>query len=142
MTRAAAQHPIAREGSADVRAAEARVGVEHARDYPDLDVFAQLDRTTTNTSDGVLFPVPGIPVLSGSAGRAFDSGVWGSAIGATVTWDALGYRRWDAQIAAADREARVARDDAALTNLDVSFRVGDRVIVVITTRTAPPPTGS
>ena len=76
MANAAAQHPVAREGSADVRAAEARVAVEHAHYYPDLEVFAQLDRTTTNTSNGVLFPEPGIPVVSGSAGRTFDAGVW------------------------------------------------------------------
>jgi outer membrane protein len=131
MANAAAQHPVAREGSADVRAAEARVAVEHAHYYPDLEVFAQLDRTTTNTSNGVLFPEPGIPVVSGSAGRTFDAGVWGSAIGATASWDVLGYRRWDAQIAAADREARVVRDDAALTNLDISYRSGDRFIIAV-----------
>jgi outer membrane protein TolC len=131
MAKAAGQHPITRESQADVQAAEARSDVERARFLPDVEVFAQLDRTTTNTSNGVLFPEPGIPVLSGTPGRTFGAGTWGSAVGATASWDVLGYRRWDAQIAAADREARVAREDAELTRLDVAYRAGDRFIVAV-----------
>lgn len=130
MARAGAQHPIARERQADIEAAQARSDVEHARYAPDVEVFAQLDRTTTNTSTGVLFPEPGIPVVSGAPGRAFDAGVWGSAVGATASWDVLGFRKWDAQIAVAERELRVARDDAELTKLDLAFRAGDRFIFV------------
>lgn len=131
MVKAAKQHPLARERQADVREADARADVERARYLPDLELFAQVDRTTTNTSNGVLFPEPGIPVLSGSPGRTFDAGTWGSAAGVTASWDVLGYRRWNAQISAADRAEVVARDDADLTKLDVSFHAGDRFILVV-----------
>jgi len=131
MANASDQHPVAREHLADIREAEARTDVAHAHYLPDLEVFAQLDRTTTNTSNGVLFPEPGIPVVSGAPGRTFGSGVSGSAIGATATWDVLGYRRWDAQIAAADRDTLAAREGAEVTRLDIAYRTGDRFIVAI-----------
>ncbi|HEX7702029.1 MAG TPA: TolC family protein, partial [Kofleriaceae bacterium] len=74
MAKGAKQHPQASVDEATLRAADAQVDVAQARRLPDVEVFAQLDRSTSNTSVGVLFPEPGIPVVSGSAGRTFGSG--------------------------------------------------------------------
>src|SRR5262249_44784983 len=48
-----------------------------------------------------------------------------------ASWDALGYRRWDAQIDAAQAEARAARVDAAVTELDLAYAAADRFISAI-----------
>src|SRR4051812_43318011 len=104
MKTGAKQHPQARIDQADLQAADARVDVARAKWLPDVEVFAQVDRSTSNTSVGVMFPEPGIPVVSGTAGRTFGAGAFGSAIGASVSWDLLGFAQWDAQIDAANAE--------------------------------------
>lgn len=81
MDQATKQHPVAREQHAGVRAADARTDVERARYLPDVEAFAQLDRSTSNTSNGVLFPEPGVPVVSGTPGRTFNLGAFDSAVG-------------------------------------------------------------
>src|SRR5882724_3815543 len=131
MALAAKRHPAVRENQASVAGADARVEVERARFWPDVELFAQLDRSTSNTSGGALFAVPGLPVVSGVPGRTFDLGAFGTAAGVTASWDALGYRRWDAQIDVAQAEARAVRVDAAVTELDLSYAAADRFIVVI-----------
>jgi len=131
MTLAAKRHPAARANQASVAGADARVEVERARFWPDVEVFGQLDRSTSNTSGGALFAVPGLPVVSGVPGRTFDLGAFGTAAGVTASWDALGYRRWDAQIDAAQADARAARVEATVSDLDLSYGAADRFIVVI-----------
>src|ERR1051326_1150619 len=91
---AAGPHPTTRADAANVRAAEASIDVERAKYTPDLEVFAQLDRATTNAVPGAYFAVPGLPVVAGTPGRTFDTGHWGTEAGASATWDALGYRKW------------------------------------------------
>ncbi len=98
MTFAAAHHPTLRADAADVRAASEAVDVERAKYTPDLELFAQLDRSSTNVVPGAFFSVPGLPVVAGTPGRTFDSGHFSSEVGATASWDALGYRTWDAMI--------------------------------------------
>ena len=124
-------HPIEREQQAAVQGADARVDVERARFWPDVQVFAQLDRSTANTTGGALFAVPGLPVVSGVPGRIFDSGAFGTAAGVTASWDTLGFRRWDAQIDAARADARAARLDASVSDLDLAYAAADRFIAVI-----------
>src|SRR5262249_59847937 len=93
-----AHHPTADEDVALVRAGEARVAVERARYWPDVTVFGTLDRATSNAVSGALFPIPGLPVVTGTPTRTFDAGKFGTAIGATAAWDAMGVVRWNALI--------------------------------------------
>ncbi len=131
MKLSASRHPAVTAHQARIAGADARVEVERARFWPDVELFAQLDRSTSNTSSGALFAVPGLPVVSGAPGRKFDLGAFGTAAGVTASWDALGYRRWDAQIDAAQAEARAVRVDAAVTELELAYAAADRFIVVI-----------
>src|SRR5207244_1733788 len=112
MAFAAEHHPIERADAANVRAASAQVDVERARYTPDVELFVQLDRATTNAVPGSYFAVPGLPNIVGAPGRTFDLGHWGSEAGASVSWDALGYRKWDAAIDKARVEVQLARDEA------------------------------
>jgi outer membrane protein TolC len=129
MAFAAAHHPISSADAANARAADEQIAVERARYTPDLELFVQLDRATTNAVPGAYFAVPALPVVAGTPGRTFDLGHWGSEVGASVSWDALGYRKWDALVDRARAEARLARSDAAASALDIEYAAGDRFLV-------------
>lgn len=128
---AAAHHPTTRADAANVRVATESVDVERAKYVPDLEVFAQFERATTNTVPGAYFGVPGLPVVAGTPGRTFDSGHWGTEAGASATWDALGYRKWDAMIAKAQADVQLARDTATASALDLEYRAADRFIAAV-----------
>ncbi len=128
---ATAHHPTLRADAADIRAATEQIDVERARYTPDLEVFAQLARGTTNAVPGPFFAVPALPVLGGTAGRTFDSGHWDSEVGASASWDTLGYRKWDALIDKARAELRLARDSATATALDVQYLAADKLVLAL-----------
>jgi len=125
---AASHHPTTRADAADVRAAEESVDVERARYTPDLELFAQIDRATTNAVPGAYFAVPALPVVAGTPGRTFDSGHFATEVGASASWDALGYRTWDAMIDKAQAEVRLARDNATASVLDLEYLAADKFI--------------
>jgi outer membrane protein TolC len=131
ITFAATHHPQLRADAADVRAATEAVDIERAKYTPDLELFAQLDRATTNAVPGAYFSVPALPVLAGTPGRTFDSGHWGSEAGVSASWDALGYRKWDAMIDKARAEVQLARDSAAAGTLDIQYMAAEKFIVAI-----------
>ena len=125
---AASHHPTTHADAANVRAAEESVDIERAKYTPDLELFAQIDRATTNAVPGAYFAVPSLPVVAGTPGRTFDSGHFGTEVGATAAWDALGYRKWDALIDKAQAEVRLARDSATASTLDLEYLAADRFI--------------
>src|SRR5215813_12124248 len=128
---ARARHPAFAEDAAGVRAAEARVEVERARYWPELTLFAGLDRATSNAVAGALFPIPGVPTVTGTTTRDFNAGKFGTAAGVTASWDAIGFLRWDALIEQARAEVRATRFDANARELELAFDAGDRLIAVV-----------
>ncbi len=127
---AAGHHPTVRADAADVRAASEAVDVERAKYTPDLELFAQADRATTNAVPGVYFSVPGLPVVAGTPGRSFDSH-FGTEAGVSASWDVLGPRKWDRMIDQARAEVELARDSATAGVLDVEYTAADRFIVAV-----------
>jgi outer membrane protein TolC len=125
---AASHHPATHADAANVRAAEESVDIERAKYTPDLELFAQIDRATTNAVPGAYFAVPSLPVVTGTPGRTFDPGHFGTQVGATASWDAFGYRKWDAMIDKAQAEVRLARDSATASVLDIQYLAADRFI--------------
>jgi outer membrane protein TolC len=131
ITFAAGHHPTTRADNANVRAAVESVDVERAKYTPDLELFAQFDRATTNAVPGVYFAVPALPVVAGTPGRTFDSGHWGTEAGVSASWDVLGYRKWDAMIDEARVEVQLARDSATASLLDIEYAAADKFLVAI-----------
>jgi outer membrane protein TolC len=131
ITYAAAHHPTVRADAADVRAASEGIEVERAKYTPDLELFAQADRATTNAVPGVYFAVPGLPIVAGTPGRTFDSGHFGTEAGASISWDALGPRKWDRMIDKARAEVQLARDSAAASTLDIEYAAADKLIIAV-----------
>jgi outer membrane protein TolC len=127
---AAKNHPAMRADAADVHAAVESVDVERAKYTPDFEVFAQVDRATTNAVPGAYFSVPGLPVVAGTPGRSWNSH-WGTEAGVTATWDVLGPRKWDRMIDKAHTEVQLARDSASAGALEVEYAAADKFIVAI-----------
>jgi outer membrane protein TolC len=129
ITFAVSHHPALRADAADVRAASEAVDVERAKYTPELELFAQVDRATTNAVPGAYFAVPALPVVAGTPGRTFDSGHWGTEAGVSASWDVLGYRKWDAMIDKARAEVQLARDSARASAIDVQYNAADKFLV-------------
>jgi outer membrane protein TolC len=128
---AAAQHPSHDEDAANEAVADAKVDVERVKFVPDVELIAQLDRTSSNLVPGALFSAPNIPVVAGTQGRELDAGTWTTAAGATASWDALGFKRWDAAIDAARADALAVRADTRATELDVEYAAADRFLTAV-----------
>src|SRR5262249_52284230 len=99
---ALAHHPRV---AVDVAAAEVRkaeVSVGRAAYLPNLDFTAQLEGGSGNVLRGALFPMRGIPNVSGPpAGRGLGDSALGSVLGMSVSWDAVGLVTRMAQVDAA-----------------------------------------
>lgn len=109
-------------------------GIELARTayLPRLDSIVQVNRATRNNVFGLLLPQSVIPAISGPVLGSNNLGsVWGSAVGATVTWEPFdfGLRSANVQAATASR----TRNEAALrrTQFEVSIAAADSFLTLV-----------
>src|SRR5262252_6011777 len=71
-----------------LNAAAAAIGLAHTAYLPRIDTLAQVNRATRNNVFGLLLPQGVIPSMSGPAIGSNNFGtVWGSAVGALVSWE-------------------------------------------------------
>ena len=113
-------------------AAQGRTDVARAGLLPDVSIVAQLNRGTGNVVPGPLFSLPEIPNVSGPPrGRTFDSGVFGSAVGAGASWDILLLERQMATVDAALAEEGRAEAAIAALKLDVEFNAAVRFLTTL-----------
>jgi len=91
-----------------------------------------VNRGTGNVVPGSLFSMRGIPSVSGPPrGRTFDSGVWGSAVGVSASWDLLLLKRQMAVVDTAIAEEGRADAATAASQLEVAFDTADRFIAAV-----------
>ncbi len=115
-----------------VNAAAAAIALAHTAYLPRVDGIAQVNRATRNNVFGLLLPQGVIPSISGPVIGSNNLGsVWGSAVGALVTWEPFdfGLRRAGVSAAAASKahsEAVVAR-----TEFDVSVATADAYLTLL-----------
>lgn len=126
------QHPsidVARSRSA---AAAAAIRVARTSFLPQVQAIAQLNRATTNNVYGMLLPQQVIGPISGPPvpeNRA--TNVFGSAVGALVSWDAFDFGLRQAAVAL--EEAAKHRADAALDvrRFEISAAATDAYLTVV-----------
>jgi outer membrane protein TolC len=129
---ALAHNPRVRQVEAARSFAKDRTDVARAGLLPDLSLVAQLNRATGNVVPGSLFYMPGIPNVSGPPrGRSFDSGVWGSSVGASASWDVLLLARQMAVVDTALAEEGRAESASAALRLEVAFDAADRFLTAL-----------
>src|SRR3981081_2847055 len=90
--RAIASYPSVRISSEQAAAAAAGIALARTAYLPRADFLGQVNRATRNNVFGLLLPQSVIPSISGPAqGTNSMSNIWGSAVGALVSWEPVDF---------------------------------------------------
>ncbi len=125
-------YPAIAESRARADAANAGVGVAKTAYLPRLDAIWQENRATNNNVFGLLLPQSVIPPISGPVlgTHAYD-GVWSSAGGVLLSWEAIDFGLRKAGVEAARAQAATAQARRDLTELDVAAAAADAFLTVL-----------
>jgi outer membrane protein len=128
-------YPAVRVSEEQINAASAGIQLARTAYLPRVDSLAQVNRATRNNIFGLLLPQAVIPSISGPVlgSNSLDS-VWGTAVGATVTWEPFDFGLRNASVAAAT--AAKTRNEATLkrTELEISVAAADAFLTLIATQ--------
>lgn len=129
---ALAQDPAVAAAAAEREAATVSIDVARQAYRPRLDGLVQINRATHNNVSGLLFPQPIISPISGPPSlENSSSSVWGTAVGALVTWQPIdfGARRAAEDVARAGEARGLAAE--RLVQLDRAARAADAYLSVL-----------
>src|SRR5437870_6511957 len=126
-------YPAIQESRARAQAAEEGIGVARTAYLPRLDVMWQENRATTNNIFGLLLPQSVVPSISGPVlgTRSLGDSVWGSAAGVLLSWEALDFGQRKASVDVARAQTSLAKNQTALTELDVASAAADAFLTVL-----------
>jgi outer membrane protein TolC len=125
-------YPSVAVSQEQIDAASAGIQLARTAYLPRLDSIVQVNRATRNNVFGLMFPQGVIPSISGPVLGTNNSGsVWGSAVGATVTWEPFDFGVRNANVSAAT--AARTRSEATLkrTQLEVSVAAADAFLTLV-----------
>jgi outer membrane protein TolC len=124
-------YPAIRVSQEQIQAAAAGITLARTAYLPRVDALAQANRATRNNVFGLLMPQSVIPSISGPVLGTNNFGtVWGSALGALVTWEPFDFGLRRANIAVAD--ATRAQSEAALkrTQFEIAVAAADAYLTL------------
>lgn len=126
------RYPSIQVSREEMARAAAAIQLARTAYLPRVEALAQVNRATRNNVFGMLLPQSVIPPISGPVLGSNNLGtVWGSALGALVTWEPFdfGLRRAASAIAGAER----AQSEAALrrTQFDVAVAATDAYLTLV-----------
>jgi outer membrane protein len=126
-------YPTIKETRARAQAAEEGVGVARTAYLPRLDLIWQANRATTNNVFGPLLPQSIVPSISGPVlgTRSLGDSVWGSAAGVLLSWEAVDFGQRKASVDVARAQTSLAKNQTALTELDVASAAADAFLTVL-----------
>ena len=127
---ALANYPAVQEQRARARAAEERIAVTRTAYLPRIDAVWQEYRATHNNVFGLLFPGVLQPVSGPVLPKTAES-VWGSAVGALVSWDAVDFGQRKAAVEAARAEGQAAAARSQQAELDAASAAADAFLTVL-----------
>ncbi len=129
---AADHYPAVKAAVEQVTASAAGVDVARTAYLPRIDSLWQTNRATFNNIGGVLLPQSVLSPISGPVvASASDRGVWGSAVGALVSWEPFDFGLRGATVRGAEATVSRARADEAVTQLRVQGAVGAAFLDVV-----------
>src|SRR2546425_9300094 len=126
-------YPAIQESRARAQAAEEGIGVARTAYLPRLDMVWQENRATTNNVFGLLLPQSVVPSISGPVlgTRSVGDSVWGSAAGVLLSWEAVDFGQRRAGVDVALAQTSLAKNQTALTELDVASAAADAFLTVL-----------
>jgi len=126
-------YPAIKESRARAQAAEEGVAVARTAYLPRLDMIWQENRATTNNVFGLLLPQSTLASISGPVlgTRSLNDSVWGSAAGVLLSWEAVDFGQRKASIDVARAQTSLARNQTAVTELDVASAAADAFLTVL-----------
>jgi outer membrane protein len=124
-------YPAVRVSQEQINAAAAGIQLARTAYLPRVDTLAQVNRATRNNVFGMLLPQGALPAISGPVIGSNNFGtVWGSAVGALVSWEPFdfGFRQANVAIASAAR----AQSEASLrrTRFDIALAAADAYLTL------------
>ncbi len=130
-------YPAVREAVERVNAASGDAALARTAYLPRLDATWQANRATANNILGQLLPQAVIPPISGPVLDASPvGGVWGSAAGALMSWEAWDFGTRASSVRQAEAAIARSRQDEALTRLGVQEAVASAFLTVVSARQA------
>jgi outer membrane protein TolC len=125
-------YPSIRVSQEQMNAAAASIQLARTAYLPKVDALAQFNRATRNNVFGLLLPQSVVPAMSGPVIGSNNLGsVWGSAVGALVTWEPFDFGLRQAQVASAGA-ARVQSEAAVKrTQFEVAVASADAYLTMV-----------
>src|SRR5688572_20834211 len=125
-------YPSVRVSQEQINAAAAGIQLARTAYLPRVDTLALVNRGTRNNVFGMLLPQGVLPAISGPVIGSNNFGtVWGSAVGALVSWEPFDFGLRKANVAIAN--AQRAQSEAALkrTQFDVIAVTADAYLTLV-----------
>ncbi len=125
-------YPSIRVSQEQLNAASAGIRLARTAYLPRVDTIAQFNRATRNNVFGIVLPQNVIPSMSGPVIGTNNLGtVWGSAVGALVSWEPFDFGRRASTVAEAS--AAQHQSDAALarTRFEVAVTAADSYLTLL-----------
>jgi outer membrane protein len=134
VSQATARYPAVQASLERVSAAAAGINLARTSYLPKADLLGQLNRATHNNIFGLMFPQP-LPVISSISGpvlrtNSFDN-VWGSAVGALVSWEPFDFGLRKANVEIAQSARRRAETEVGVTKLQVGAAAADAFLTIL-----------
>jgi len=126
------KYPAVRASLEQVSVAASQVNLARLSYLPRADFLAQVNRATRNNVFGMLLPQPVIPSISGPVlGTNALTNVWGSAVGALVSWEPFDFGLRRANVDAAGAARSRAEAAVALTRFEVEAATADAFLTLL-----------
>jgi outer membrane protein len=126
------QYPSVRVSEAQIAAAAAQIRLARTNYLPRVDALAQANRATRNNIFGLLLPNSVISPISGPVlGTNNGTSVWGSAVGALVSWEPFDFGLRGANVALAEAGRNRAQAGLARTRFDLAALTADTYLTLL-----------
>ena len=125
-------YPSVRVSQEQMNAASAGIQLARTAYLPRVDGFAQVNRATRNNVFGLLLPQSVIPSISGPVIGTNNLGsVWGSAIGALVSWEPFDFGLRGATVAARTAARAQAEATVKRTEFEIVVAASDAYLTLV-----------
>jgi outer membrane protein len=129
---ALSKYPAVRVSQEQVSAAAAAIKLARTSYLPRVDFLAQANRATHNNVFGMLLPQPVISPISGPVLSTNSlNNVWGTAVGALVSWEPFDFGLRKANIEIAESARNRAGAQVNVTKLQVAAAAADAYLTIL-----------